>query len=217
MNKRAVVAFTGVKGSGKSTAYGYLKELFPQAQELALARHLKDVCIEVFSLESDSLDNPSKKEVRFDVPINFTEKNVRQILKGFDVDPDFDTQVRPHIGKLVWSPREVAQYVGTEVMRSVDPFVHCKIADAKIGDTGLFVITDVRFPNEYTYFLDKYGLDFSFYYVYNPIAEAALGKTFHKSESYFQEMAKNAVRIENTGDLPEFRANVAKTFEFLNA
>jgi hypothetical protein len=63
----------------------------------------------------------------------------------------------------------------------------------------------MRFPNEYSFFKERYP---KFYPVYieNMAAEIAASKDTHPSEAYLKELAKKApFKISNNSSLAEFQ------------
>jgi hypothetical protein len=108
------------------------------------------------------------------------------------------------VGKVLHSPRQIAQYVGTEVLRTYEPDIHC-LAAANAVTKRVGVVTDMRFPNEYSFFKERYP---KFYPVYieNMAAEIAASKDTHPSEAYLKELAKKApFKISNNSSLAEFQ------------
>jgi hypothetical protein len=208
-----VIAFTGVKGAGKTTASNFLKEAIPELREVILADALKNASAMVFKIARNSFDDPKTKEKEFIMPIYLDERAVSSIFRCFNIEPNYDLHVRPHIGTVLHSPRRVAQYVGTEILRNYDSDIHCKTADLNIGSDGTFVITDMRFPSEYDYFHGKYGQNFYPYYINNFMAESYVDN--HPSEKGVLEVAKHCLKIDNNGTLEDFRTKILKLSEDL--
>lgn len=144
-----VIGLTGFAKSGKSTAAEILRSL--GGQEVAFAKHLKDVCAVVFSVPRDHFDNQAFKEVPFDFPIIIDPFDVERVLDLFEVPKRFVAQaILDHAGQQLTSPRHVAQYIGTEVLRSIDQNIHINMAfKLNSGSSAKFLIcSDMRFDNE---------------------------------------------------------------------
>jgi hypothetical protein len=205
------IAFTGVKGSGKTTASGFLKELVPDMQEVTLAKRLKDASSVVLGIPRDDFDNPAVKEKELATPVYLDEKNVAALFDFFKVTPDYDKHIRPHISKVLHSPRRVAQYVGTEVLRNFDEDIHCTGAVIDVTEGGIYVVTDMRFTGEYDFFKTRYGTNFYPYYIQNGLAEKKVDN--HPSEMQVFEVAKKCVKLDNNGTLEDLRNRVSQVYQ----
>lgn len=207
---KLVIGLTGVKQAGKTTTFNFLKERFPQVVEVALANKLKNVCSTAFGLKREAFDDPALKEVELDELVTLTEENLTHVLEGFGLPYTFDKHIRPHIGATLETARRVAQYIGTEVLRQVDPDVHCKSAVLDVPESAIAVVTDMRFHNEFDFFSTAYGTSFFPFYIHNPGAEAKAALDSHASERYILEIAKKCEKIDNTGSLESLRDSVVR-------
>ncbi len=203
--KRTILGLTGSKGAGKTTAFGIIKEFRPEVLEITLANKLKNASAEVFGIPRADFDNPAVKEKELDTPVTFDAENVTALIEFFKITPDFDKHVRQHIGKVLLTPREIAQYVGTEVLRNVNEDIHCLGATQDLPENGLFCITDLRFWSEFFYFKNNQEISFVPVYISNRAAEAKAALDSHVSEKYVLEIAKKCVRVDNNGSLLELR------------
>lgn len=203
---KTVIALVGAKGAGKTTAFNTIKEIL-DVQEVTLASKLKDVSAQVFDIPREHFDSHKYKEKDLDTPVFLTSEALVKVFNAYDVSPDFDKLVRQHIGQVLHTPRQIAQYIGTEVLRTYNPDVHCFEAVKSVTkDVG--VVTDMRFPNEYNYF-DKNYPEFHLLYIQNNGAENEAAKDTHASEAYLKELAKLADRtIPNNSSVQEFQAAV---------
>lgn len=182
MIKNGVIAFCGSKGSGKSTSATLFKELIQApTEEIAIAGHLKEVCSRVFNVDFDKFVNPALKEVELEDFIVLTSDTVKTVLREFFVTEfEYNTHVRPHIGRILRTPRTLLQYIGTEVLHPIDPLIHVKAALKKKDPAKLTVITDLRFVAEFDYFC---GVEnFVPVYVRNVEAERVASTDAHPSE-----------------------------------
>lgn len=202
---RTIIGLTGAKGAGKSTSFGLLMEMIPGLQEITLANRLKNASSEALGIPRDDFDNPKVKEKELDTPVCFTQEQVRAIIQYFGETPDFDRHVRQHIGKILHTPRQVAQYVGTEVLRNVDEQIHCKGSVLGLPETGIFVVTDMRFWNEYHFFAENPEVRFIPVYIANSVAESKAALDSHVSEKYVLEIARKCEQIDNNGSFQALR------------
>lgn len=204
IDMKKILVLTGVKGSGKTTTFNLIKSrYFPDAVEVTLAKKLKDTCSSVFGIGRNHLEDQDKKEVPFVVPITLAKEEVTSILENFRLTYSYEAHVKPHVGKKLYTPRQVAQYVGTEILRNVDEMVHCRgsLMDLKESDT--YVVTDVRFWNEFDFFADRSEFRFIPIYVANSLAETNAEKDNHASERYVLQIAKNCHKLDNNGTMQQ--------------
>lgn len=214
INNKIIIGLVGAKGAGKTTAFNIIKALRPDAVELTLAKPLKLACAATFGIPFDSFELPALKEKTLSSPVFLTKEAVEKIFKLYDLTPDYDKYVRPHIGKILNTPREIAQYVGTEVLRNFEHGIHCRkcIED---DNWGYGVVTDIRFPNELEYFQRATPLFFPVY-IKNTAAENAASSDTHESERHLPDLAKKAIAIvENTYNPTQFRLDIIKLLEKL--
>lgn len=201
---KTIIALTGVKFSGKTTAFNIVKEMIPEVIEIQLAKKLKDECARVFKIDRPLFDDPMRKELSLETPVYLDSANITELIRSYGVEPNYDVHVRPHIGMVLESPRRVAQYIGTEVLRTVDEDIHCMGATMNLPENATFVVTDMRFPNEYKFFKNNYGGVFYPFHVQNNQAELAGAQDMHPSERLVLETAKNCKKIPNNASIPEF-------------
>lgn len=206
--KTGIIAFCGSKGGGKSTSATILKELFQgPTEELAFAGHLKDVCSKVFSIDMKYFLDPALKEVELDTYIVLSKENIEAVFKLFDIiDYTYDKHVRPHVGQVFDTPRQVLQYIGTEVLHPIDPLIHAKMTLKNKNPNVLTLITDLRFKQEFDFIKDQ--PNFIPVYVSNDKAESFAGTDGHKSERELQLFKHECTRLDNNGNLTDLRSNL---------
>lgn len=209
-----IIGLTGFAKSGKSTAAEILKSL--GGQEVAFAKHLKDVCSAVFGVERSHFDDQAFKEIPFDKEIVIQKWDLSEILEMFEIDKRFlATSILAHRGKHMTSPRHVAQYIGTEVLRSIDENIHIKMAFKLNADsTAKFLIcSDVRFDNELKAVQEAGGTMFGIW------REAIVPKdlkNLHPSEKEIPSLVKRSDLVfHNESTIEKFQIDVeneAKTY-----
>lgn len=124
----------------------------------------------------------------------------------------------------VWgvSPREIAQYVGTEMFRELDSdfwvyrlkgHLEGKLdqelpSDSRAKEGDVIVIPDVRFENEVDFILCNKG---SLIHLSRPDSTGAVGIAGHASEAGISsEILASMYHIHNTGTLEELYLEVDK-------
>ena len=208
-----IIGITGVKGSGKDTAYSFIKLDFPQAIGLSLAGKLKEICSEVFDIPINFFHDQNLKEKELEELICLNDKNLNACISKYKsiTDYNYDLHVRPLVGKIIFTPRQLLQTIGTDLLRNINDEVHCNEIDLIINQnkTGIFVITDIRFLNEFDYFKSRHGSNFIPLYVKRDAAE--INTDGHASEQDIVKIGKMSTAILNNGTLEEFRARVLES------
>ena len=207
---KRVIGLAGVKTSGKSTAAEIIKGIV-DAQESALADKLKNSCVKAFGLDRNQFDAQELKEVEFGRPMMVTRTVLETILGEFNIAPEKADNLRELEGALLKSPRHIAQFVGTEILRSLgNPDIHCDNVELFDGTT---IISDMRFPNEFEYFANKEDIDFIPLYVSRASAEAFVTTDSHPSETSVFLFRDKCGRLDNNGTVDQLKANIEAALE----
>lgn len=208
-----IVAFCGSKGAGKSTSSDIFKNFFHgDIEEVALAGHLKTSCSEVFGVHMDNFLIPELKEVELENYVNLTPKNLEALLAAFNVTEfTYDEHIRPHVGKVLISPRKLLQYIGTEVLHPLDPLIHVKTMMVQKDPNKLTLITDLRFLNEFNYLNDNFSDNFVPFYVKNSTAELAAEDDTHPSEKELLLFRDKCELLSNESSLSELKRRICMT------
>lgn len=213
---KVVIGLAGVKTSGKSTVANIITELIGgDIKESALAGKLKDVCADVFGLTRDSFDNQDIKEVPFtDGP------KILRLNEILDILTLFNTPLTPEllkkyedagtIGLQLETPRRIAQIVGTEVLRTTgNEDIHCE--NMLMNDSGITIVSDLRFPNEFTYFSAANDINFLPLYIQRNEAEASVTEDSHPSEKRVFEFSSDCIEIPNNSSLEDLESFLKET------
>lgn len=216
---KLVIGLVGVKTSGKSTVAEMIKDRFPEAEEGALANKLKNVSAEMAGVPREHFDRQDLKEVPFDKPRVLTLGSIVDILRAFNVNHMSEEEIAKKyegiIGMLLHTPREVAQIIGTEVLREAgDEDIHCKNL---IMDSDISIVSDVRFPNEYTYFNEKVeNLKFIPLYIQRDEAEKYVTPESHASERLVFDFCNGCIKVGNNGSLEDLENNLEPIFTLVD-
>lgn len=211
---RTVIGLAGVKTSGKSTVANIITEILGgDIKESALAGKLKDVSGEVFGLTRDHFDNQDIKEVPFeDGPKILTAENIFDVLWRFNVKMELSEFVDKYssvIGMELETPRRIAQIVGTEILRATgNEDIHCE--NMLMNDSGITIVSDLRFPNEFTYFSKTEDINFLPLYIQRDEAEAFVTEDSHPSEKCVFEFSGNCIEIPNNNSLEDLKCNLKR-------
>lgn len=204
-----VIGLTGFAKSGKSTAAEILKSL--GGQEVAFAKHLKDVCSVVFGVPRGHFDDQAFKETKLDFARIITNSDIERILNYFEVPSRFipEAMLKHYLVEMT-TPRHIAQYIGTEVLRTIDQDIHIKMAfKLNANSSAQFLIcSDMRFDNELKAVQENGGLTMGI------SREAVVPKnieTLHPSEREIPSLIKRADMVfHNETTIEEFQSNVKR-------
>ena len=219
---RLRIAFTGFKGSGKTTASEYLINRH-NFKRISFAQPLKDICRDVFGVIKH--EEPYKKPINLNDPDKlFTELyqyisnnyNLRYNLRDFfNLYNTFLDIYKEHIlpyhknENVIEHSRKILQKFGTEFFRTLDKNIWVKLAEQNINQykpDSRLVIDDLRFKNELD-ILKKYG----FYIVGITRPELDIND-LHESEQSIKELIKHVDTILLNNDLNKFLISVEEVF-----
>jgi hypothetical protein len=208
---KVVIGLVGVKTSGKSTTADIMKKnLQSNVIEAALADKLKNVCSEVFNVSRESFDRQDLKEIPFNSNKILTKEKISLILTGFGIKATEDLinlyDTKNITDRLLSSPRQIAQIVGTEVLRAAgDEDIHCK--NVNLGD-NVTIISDVRFPNEFNYFNTLSNTMFLPFYIQRNEAEEKITQDSHPSETSVFIFRDKCIKINNNEGLQSLEEQI---------
>ncbi len=139
-----LLVISGKARSGKDTTsnilYGYLTDLGRNCVTIAYADFLKEILGKCFNLSSEHLYGSLKEE-----PIDYLP-------------------IRTRSGKITnhnWTTRKLLQFLGTDVMRTIDPDCWINVVKNFVKnnhDYDDIIITDGRFINEIDWVLQEGGI-----------------------------------------------------------
>jgi len=204
MTKPIVIGIVGPKQSGKSTAARMMSE-FVDIHEVALADKLKNVCAKVFKIPRITFDSQDLKEVPFSEPIILSFEQCTGILDGFKITQA--TDVSSVLGSAMRSPREIAQTIGTGLLRNlVDPNIH--INSIGLNYAKVNVICDTRFLNELEVFQKRNDIQYYPIYIYRKEKEDMITPESHISERELLSFKDRCHVIDNNGSIRQLESNV---------
>jgi hypothetical protein len=204
-----IVGLVGPKTSGKTTVFEMTQNKVPGIEEVMLAKQLKRVC--AIMLAADSLEFNSQKYKETNICLTLNRVDIDFILDAFNLDQYREVCYKLHVGKTLHSPRELMQYVGTNILRSIRPSIHIEYATSKIVPGRNYMVTDIRFFDELLHFMRKTEFpQFKAYYLYRPEAEkVAKLPDAHESEKNTLWLREHVnVVLLNTGSLEELEEEV---------
>lgn len=149
----------GEAESGKDTFADVLVD-HHKYTKLSFAKNLKEMCKSVFDLSDYDVYDTKGKETPFEIPVELVPGDLVQIAKWIKEETS-NVRVSP-IGLSVsihqcWelqkvtfkSPRELLQFIGTEVCRDCwSENYHIDVVKAEMEGLSDVVVADARFANE---------------------------------------------------------------------
>jgi hypothetical protein len=149
-----LISLSGTKRSGKDTIADVLVKEFKYTK-VAFADSLRELCTKVFDLSENMFIDDDKKEARFITPIRLDEEHLGLMLSIIEndwkipVSKESKDKMLLKVGKEMTYPRQILQYVGTEVVRDcIDPDFWIKALERRIDGLADVVIADARLKNE---------------------------------------------------------------------
>ena len=223
MNDITIIGFSGGQGAGKDTSSEFLKDHFTDAKVYAFASNLKELCRDVFKLSEAQLHG-DKKNTPLKKPLGFSMLEVNCIigwLRKHNSQGTSETQQDKHQELLYKnikfaSPREIMQFIGTEVLRDIyDQDYHAIYLMREIQEDApaVALITDARFSNERARIRREGGLNIK---IVGRTHADATGIAGHKSENDLGDDAEYAFVVVNDGTLEDLSAKMQDIYTQLN-
>ena len=154
-----ILGLSGKSLSGKDTAADFLVSEMGWNRKSSFSDNLKNICKKIFNLSDIQTRTQEGKKsliptITFDRDMHLIPI-LRELKKsGYTHDArDFNGL----LGKKLSSPREILQFVGTDVIRFFYPEYHCISLMQSVSLKEKVVISDVRFPNEAEAILSRGG------------------------------------------------------------
>jgi hypothetical protein len=213
MKKPIVIGIVAPKEAGKTTTTNMLAE-FAHIKESAFADKLKNTCAKAFGIAREDFDRQDRKEVRFEKPESLSLDRIELILKEYGASVNSATVASSLVGMELYTPRHIAQIVGTELLRDgVSKNVH--IDNVEIDKSAITVISDTRFLNEFEVMKDRQDIQYYAAYVYRKQAEDQARLSSHPSETEFFKFKDKCYTIDNNGTLRDLELNVKRFLDMV--
>jgi hypothetical protein len=198
-----ILGLSGSAMAGKDTVADYLIEKHGWTGKLSFADNLKKMCLNIFNFTEDEVYTQEGKQKIFNAPIVFNRSHLGSIMfwmarthPNHRIPPEVLETVRSHVGKKFNTPREVLQFVGTEVCRTLIDSYHADVVREAAKEEGYWVITDVRFPNEGDLVLEE--LKGSVVSIVRAKDNSGALNTSHASETSMNSWGKFTDTIDNS-------------------
>lgn len=153
---RRIIMLSGNAGSGKDTAYLMLEELVGDLPRYSFADPMKEICADVFNMSISYFYDPMAKDSPW-LPVEITKEKFITLLCKYGLEPNQITHSAiSSVGRVMKTPRELLQVVGTDILRDIDPQIHIKKLLSVIEAPAC--VTDVRFANELSEVAKKFEI-----------------------------------------------------------
>ena len=198
-----ILGFSGKALAGKDSAADYLLDNYNWDKKTGFAYNLKEACSKIFGSDLWFFTTQEGKSHTFIKPWIVDLQTIEEIIKWMrrthDVAID-DIDYRSLLGKELHTPRDILQFVGTEVMRSYAVDYHIDVVLNGLSNTDKIVVADVRFENEAAGILNSGG---HLVRLERPLKLRELcgtvADTNHPSEISLDGWGKWSYRINNNG------------------
>jgi hypothetical protein len=201
-----IIGFVGRARSGKDSAVRYLQEKGVLEENVKFATWLKLRCADMFGLPL-SLLNEGDRTKPFPFPFVFTAEHYMKLREEVQPSHDFNKML-PIIGRHLLSPRHMLQFIGTDVVRAMNPEWHVTWTFGNIDQRKNIGISDVRFGNEIQGIRRRGG-----FVVY--INRDTVPWEVHSSEHIESLSGLCDFHISNNGTLEEFNGKLDALVETL--
>jgi len=146
-----IIGLSGKALVGKDSVADYLIEKHSFDRKVGFASNLKDACVGVFGLTYDDVLTQQGKSTDLKTPAIVTKSILTDLVNWMRRTHDVAIDAKDYsklLGVKLHKPRDILQYVGTEVMRFYAPNYHYEVVFCSVKENETVIITDVRFPNE---------------------------------------------------------------------
>jgi hypothetical protein len=203
-----IIAITGYAGSMKCQATFIAQSLFPEAKRIDIAKNLKKVLGKVFQIGQDNFYLNHLKDIDFEDPIYLTPELIDSTLRLYGIEAEYH-DFKKFVGKMIYKPRELMDFMGTEVLQSFDKQIHIKREFLIADKADMYIVSDLKFLHELEY-LRENSQTLQVLFMSNDVAlqNAALRKSV--SEVEIHKVAKSAIHVDSNGSLESLRFNIEK-------
>lgn len=202
-----IIGISGKKKSGKNTTAEILRDILRLKVRIGgIADKLKSVLSEVFDLPNYKTWSRSFKEDELEEPLILTSNRLHSIIRAFKRNINNMTTyeiITQYENRRFTTIRELMQVVGTDILQNVaSADVHLKQSGLKMM-TGIVIVPDIRFIEEFNYFNDGER-------TFLPIYIDKLSKEVdeHRSETEMDQLRNRCTIINNSGTIQDLTSQL---------
>jgi len=155
-----ILGLSGKALAGKDAVADYLLDNYSWTRKTGFAINLKVACMEVFNLTEFQSFEQDGKGAKLETVRVVTKDILQALIEWMKKTHDISLQDKDYsklLGKKLYTPREIQQFVGTEIMRFYSPDYHLEVVFKSVDKNENVIIKDVRFENEAQAVLDNGG------------------------------------------------------------
>lgn len=141
-----IISFAGRLGSGKGTLASHLK-LHSGYEILTFATYLKRLLSLAYDLDISNFIDRNLKDRKFEIPIIHSYEHHQKICSIAKLNKKSWNKLFVQ-DKVLYSCRELLQYIGTDLLRTYDQNFHVNKTLESIDPNKNYVCDDLRYPNE---------------------------------------------------------------------
>lgn len=146
-----ILGLAGKALAGKDSVADYLLANNYFDRKLGFATNLKTACVEIFGMTYDQVLTQQGKSTDLKTPAEITKPVLENLISWMRKTHDVALESKDYstlLGVKLSKPRDILQFVGTEVMRYYAADYHYEVVFRSTNTDENIIITDVRFPNE---------------------------------------------------------------------
>jgi hypothetical protein len=202
-----IIGFSGKALSGKDTSADFILEEFRFDEKVGFASNLKAAVIEIFNLSVNDVYDQNLKGRLLEEPVITNSSHAQKILDWMRrTHKTGSINLERFTSKTLTSPRDILQFVGTDVMRSICYTYHTDIIESKLTTGKKIVICDVRFHNEID-LIKRYG---GFVVRIHRNIGMCGSKTGHQSEIALDNFEGWDYTLDNNGSFSDLYSSISK-------
>lgn len=205
---KKIIALTGYIGSGKDTAAEIILNEFKGLPTITFAKHMKSILGKVFNLDESYFTDRVKKEATLEDPIYMSPELIDSVCRLYGHELEYG-DMRPFVGKMIYSPRELMEFFGTTVLQTIDKQIHVKQEFRMAPKSDSYLVTDVRFEHEYKYLIDNFD-QVQLLFIDRASAEAASKPRKSIAELYLPTLKTKSLIVDNNGTIDALKINIMK-------
>lgn len=198
-----ILGFSGKALVGKDTAADYMVSHCGWDKKTGFAYNLKEACSSIFNLEMHKFTTQEGKCSKLEHPLMVDCEIIKSVVGWMQRTHDVaveDVDYGSLLGKVLHTPRDILQFVGTEVMRSYVADYHIDVVVSNLLSDEKIVVADVRFENEAEGILNAGGF---LVRIERPLElremHGVVVDTNHPSETSLDGWENWSYRIQNNG------------------
>lgn len=217
---QAAVFLYGPKKSGKTTVSNMMLELLDDPVTIAMAGPMKAILSDIMDIDIQHFECQKKKEAFLDEEfyVDFwTAKILREYNARYGIEIPPGVKI-PRTEQWATTPRHLMQYIGTDILRSIDPNWHTNVIKNIVQryDRDVTVFHDIRFANEVSEMVNITTEGCKILAIempsrYNNADQHSSEKNYTEIRNYVNNNEDIiSITIDNSGTIPDLKKQVKR-------